>query len=164
MKADSSTLRLVLGALALGALGALAVRRGEDIRTAALLASLRRLRPAKLFDACPLVPAPDYARPESWAALPGRLDLADVVPPGLEQADDQFEAAADVFFVHPTTLLSPASWNGPVDDPVLNLATDQGSIKHQTSVYAPAIGRRRSTPFWTRRVTARRRWTWPTRT
>jgi hypothetical protein len=130
-----TTLRLVLGALALGAMGALVARRGEDIRTAVQLASARRLRPGKPFAAYPLPPVPDYSRPENWAALPDRQDLADAVPAGLEDEADQAAAPVDAFFVHPTTLFSPASWNAPGDDPVLSLATDQGTIKHQASVF-----------------------------
>ena len=47
---------------------------------------------------------PDYAVASSWAALPGRDDLADRVP--IENTPTlQSDAEVDVFYVHPTTLL-----------------------------------------------------------
>ena len=55
------------------------------------------------FDAA-LAPAPpDYADPESWAALPGRDSAASEVPPESGARDEQATAAADVFYLHPTT-------------------------------------------------------------
>lgn len=55
-------------------------------------------------------PAPDYAGPEAWAALPGRLDSADLVPPGLETARAR-PPAVDVLFIHPTTAADDDRWN-----------------------------------------------------
>jgi hypothetical protein len=46
--------------------------------------------------------APDYDRPASWALPPGYSTNA--------------AAAADVFFVHPTTFDGGRDWNGPIDD------------------------------------------------
>jgi hypothetical protein len=78
-------------------------------------------------------PAPDYADPASWAALPGRADSADVTPAGL--TDNQTGAPADVFFLHPTTYLSADAWNAAVDDPKAAPRLDQLVIKHQASVF-----------------------------
>jgi hypothetical protein len=50
-------------------------------------------------------PAPDYARPEAWALLPGAGQKA------------QDGRAVDVFFIHPTTYNGGRHWNGPVDEP-----------------------------------------------
>ena len=51
-------------------------------------------------------PAPDYARPESWALLPAAA------------GDPQRGApSADIFFVHPTTFEGGRDWNAAVDDP-----------------------------------------------
>ncbi|MBA3810260.1 MAG: DUF3089 domain-containing protein [Caulobacteraceae bacterium] len=47
-------------------------------------------------------PPPAYAKPSSWALLPG--------PPMAG------EPPADVFFVHPTTFDGGRDWNGPIDD------------------------------------------------
>ncbi len=71
------------------------------------------LTPGHDFDAGRLPAAPNYADPASWSALPEVEDGADRVPTGL--ADNQANAAADVFFVHPTTYLSGDEWNAPLD-------------------------------------------------
>ncbi len=57
--------------------------------------------PAVPFQTWTPPPAPDYARPASWALLPR---------PGTETS------VVDVFFVHPTTF-EGRNWNGPIDDP-----------------------------------------------
>lgn len=59
------------------------------------------------------VPAPDYARHESWAALPDMRDAADLTPPG--ETDRQAVALADVFYIHPTTYFGRQPWNAPAD-------------------------------------------------
>jgi len=48
-------------------------------------------------------PAPDYAKPEAWALLPQRGGAG--------------RAAADVFFVHPTSYDGGRDWNAPFDQP-----------------------------------------------
>ena len=86
---------------------------------------------------------PDYAIAASWAALPGRDDLADRVP--IENtATLQSDAEVDVFYVHPTTLLGGAGWNQSLDDENTNRRTDYTTILGQASafnaccrVYAP---------------------------
>lgn len=94
------------------------------------------------FDPALTPPAPDFADPASWAALPELDDGADVALPGLP-AIDQATAPADVFYLHPTTWMGP-SWNGPTDDPVVIEATHRGATLIQASafnaccaVYAP---------------------------
>jgi hypothetical protein len=62
-------------------------------------------------------PAPDYANPDAWAALPGRPSAADVVPPDSVAADLQAGARADLFFVHPTTYMTAPSKNARYDEP-----------------------------------------------
>ena len=83
-------------------------------------------------------PAPDYSNPRYWAALPDFKDKADSLPdPTL--SDNQRDASADVFFLHPTTYTGNKKghnlWNGPLDDPVLNQKTDNGSILYQASIF-----------------------------
>ncbi|CAN5200253.1 DUF3089 domain-containing protein [soil metagenome] len=73
-------------------------------------------RPSEPFDAARTPPAPDYGRPETWQALPGRDGLERSTPPGLT-AVSEAEAPADVFFIHPTTYLDNSVWNGPWDAP-----------------------------------------------
>jgi Protein of unknown function (DUF3089) len=62
-------------------------------------------------------PAPDYANPDAWAALPGRPSAADVVPPDSNAADLQEGPRADLFFVHPTTYMTAPSKNARYDEP-----------------------------------------------
>ena len=81
-------------------------------------------------------PAPDYGKPENWAALPDRADNADRTPQGL--TDNQASARADVFFLHPTTYTGDRGhklWNGPVDNAKLNQKTDDGTILYQASIF-----------------------------
>jgi hypothetical protein len=82
--------------------------------------------------------APDYAQASSWAALPNRADPADRVPsPTL--ADEQANAPADVFFVHPTTYTDqptgPQPWNADITDAKLNQKTDESTILNQASLF-----------------------------
>ena len=72
------------------------------------------LRPKEDYDAERLAPEPDYAKAESWAALPTKKDAADMVPPGSEDA--QASAPADVFFVHPTVWFDRRTWNDTLDN------------------------------------------------
>jgi hypothetical protein len=67
-------------------------------------------------DGSPL-PAPDYARPESWLALPGQPSAAGFTPKGGGFTDLQAQARADVFYIHPTTGMRKDMLNVPVDDP-----------------------------------------------
>ena len=84
--------------------------------------------------------APNYANPDHWAALPTKADAADRIPLNCIEKDNQAEAKADVFFVHPTIYTyKPAEgafpWNGDVNDAVLNQKTDESTILNQASVF-----------------------------
>ncbi len=81
-------------------------------------------------------PAPDYSSPDSWAALPDRLDAADVTPRGAE--DRQAIAPADVFFVHPTTYLLGRAWNADLADADVNERTDVTAIRNQAGIFNSA--------------------------
>jgi hypothetical protein len=94
------------------------------------------------FDPSAVPPAPDYAQPTSWAALPTLEDDADVSLPELP-ALARGAAGADVFFVHPTTFVAK-QWNAPIDDPAIVEATARGATLIEASafnaccaVYAP---------------------------
>lgn len=82
--------------------------------------------------------APDYRNVAHWAALPDKLDSADKLPAGVKD-ENQSQAKADVFFIHPTTYTyqppSAYPWNGDVNDAVLNVRTDQTAILNQASVF-----------------------------
>lgn len=89
------------------------------------------------FDQSPVPPDPDYARRESWASLPDMNDPADKSPRGLKNG--QATAAADVFFIHPTSFIEKPEdsflWNAPVSSRKVNKATDDGSIRFQASLF-----------------------------
>jgi hypothetical protein len=84
-------------------------------------------------------PAPDYSRPEAWAALPSKADPADRVPEGSDLRNLQAEARADVFFIHPTSYLrhtgKSEGWNADWTDESINAKTDAGSILNQASAF-----------------------------
>ena len=58
------------------------------------------------FDPALAVPAPDYADELNWAALPSKIDEADVLPIGVMPEFEQGSAPVDVLFLHPTGYLS----------------------------------------------------------
>lgn len=88
-------------------------------------------------------PAPDYSRPEHWAALPNCHDWADSIPRRSPASvrDGQATATADVFFVHPTTYTyqprpgSTSDWNAAVDDAYLNQRTDASTVLNQATIF-----------------------------
>ncbi len=82
--------------------------------------------------------APDYAKPEAWAALPGRKDAADMVPPGARTGDRQATAGVDVFYIYPTTDTSNAYWNSAADDPKVNAWTDMSVVSRQGAAFNAA--------------------------
>ena len=85
------------------------------------------------FSADLVPPPPDYGQATSWAARPDTVDGADLALPELP-AIDPATAPAAVFYLHPTTWLGQR-WNGPIDDPAVNLATDEGGTKIQASAF-----------------------------
>ncbi|WP_082921567.1 DUF3089 domain-containing protein [Lewinella sp. 4G2] len=89
----------------------------------------------------PVPPPPEYASPANWAALPTTEDYADLTP-GDQLQDQQANARADVFFLHPThyrnTTESSTDWNANVYDLEINEAVDDGSIKNQASIFNAA--------------------------
>lgn len=93
-------------------------------------------------------PAPDYSQVNVWAALPSMVDKADKTPLKSNLTDNQENAKADVFFLHPTTFTyepkNQFQWNADVNDTELNEKTDNSTILNQASafngsgkVYAP---------------------------
>lgn len=112
------------------------------LRTLALFAGLATLSSCTVKPNVPFTEqarptAPDYSQPSAWAALPDMRDSADWTP-APELADRQAEAEVDVFFIHPTIYvgrIGERNWNGPVDDPELNLRIEMSTIKYQASVF-----------------------------
>jgi hypothetical protein len=104
--------------------------------TILLLGSCTRKVPTGLYKASVLPTAPDYSKEENWAALPTKSDMADKVPAG--EKDEQDNAQVDVFFVHPTSYTGKASefaWNADVADAKINKKTDDGAIQFQASIF-----------------------------
>lgn len=106
------------------------------------------------FDARAAPPAPDYADPAAWSALPDRDDAGDLAPTG-HPAIDQEAAPADVFYVHPSSYVG-ANWNGAFDDPEVARATDHGATGIQATafnaccaVWAPRVRQANLTVFLT---------------
>ena len=110
------------------------------------------MTPSVTFDGEAPPPAPDYASPGSWSALPERSDSADRAPTGAA-AVDQRHAGVDVFYVHPTSYVG-SRWNASTDDTTLNEATDRVATGIQASafngccaVYAPRYRQANGTAF-----------------
>jgi len=80
---------------------------------------------------CAPPPAPDYSRPESWAAYPGKTRAALVAVSGATAPTEV--PSVDVFFVHPTTDLSIGVDNAAFDAPGPAGRVDL-VLRNQTSV------------------------------
>ena len=98
-------------------------------------------KPHHGWDLAYKAPQPDYAKAESWAALPAHASPANFVPEGSGAARN---AQVDVFFIHPTGYMKGYDWNSPLD---ANSATEENTkwmMANQASafngccnVYAP---------------------------
>jgi hypothetical protein len=92
------------------------------------------MRPAGHFAAQTPPPAPNYDQPAAWAARPETTDPADLAPPGFR--DEQASAAADVFFIHPTTYFRGRGWNAAYDEGgATRSILDIGVLRNQASAF-----------------------------
>ena len=96
-----------------------------------------------VFDAKQQPAAPDYTKPEYWAALPFRKDAADEIPKTETWLSDSLKDV-DVFYVHPTIYAKGQTWNADLADQKLNDKVDRLPVRFQASpfnrtarVYAP---------------------------
>lgn len=80
--------------------------------------------------------APDYSRPEDWAAHPKKKDPSDSIP-AFFKANYLKDSSVDVFFIHPTTFTYPnaGEWNASLDNETLNKKTNETTILLQASVF-----------------------------
>ncbi|HNB99227.1 MAG TPA: DUF3089 domain-containing protein, partial [Leptospiraceae bacterium] len=92
------------------------------------------VKPEKTIEKNDTLILPDYSNLSFWAAHPEKKDNADLVPDS-SLSDRQEFASADVFYIHPTTLIQAKYWNGDLTDSVLNDRTDEGTIKPQASIF-----------------------------
>ena len=80
---------------------------------------------------------PDYSKLEYWAAHPNKKDPSDSIPKPLRKLSQ--DKVADVFFLHPTTLLNDnidgKIMNAEIDDAEVNYKTDYTTILYQASVF-----------------------------
>ena len=107
--------------------------------------TLRAMQPSIEFADDTQHTPPDYTQAGSWAALPTQADNADLVPelanvPTIandqtSRADQQANAAADVFFIHPTTYYRREHWNQPLNHTQANSFTDTQVLPGQASVF-----------------------------
>ncbi len=100
------------------------------------------LQPPFAFDSSQASAAPDYRLPSAWGAYPNQKSFANERPPGEEGASPSRRAAVDVFYIHPTTLLSNEHWTSDPkrDDSTLNfgsLRTQAGVFNKCCQIYAP---------------------------
>ena len=93
-----------------------------------------KVTPKEPFSDNKVPAAPDYANVISWAALPSATDGADLVIPGSTE-DKQAGALADVFYIHPTNLVTSANWNAPLDDAGAKDLVDKHYLEAQASVF-----------------------------
>ncbi|EPG66350.1 PF11288 family protein [Leptospira wolffii serovar Khorat str. Khorat-H2] len=91
------------------------------------------IRPAGDFQEETLPTAPDYSKPEYWAALPNSKDEPDEIPNLPEFQDEQSRAKADVFFVHPTTFIKAETWNADAKNSLIVYGLSP--LKMQASVF-----------------------------
>jgi DUF3089 family protein len=72
-------------------------------------------------------PAPDYAAAAAWAARPGA-----------EEVGGSAAQSTNVFFLHPTTYLSPESWNAAYDAVARGVGGGgvEATLRNQASAFA----------------------------
>jgi hypothetical protein len=109
----------------------------------AMQAFLAYNKPEGKFDPAVTADSPDYSDASNWAALPGKQDLADLVPEGVESWA-QGAHPIDTFFIHPTGYLKSSHWTSPMDPGSATEENTQWMMANQASafngccdVYAP---------------------------
>jgi hypothetical protein len=117
--------------VALIGLGAAAAIGGTDF-------FMWAITPSGPFDPDTAPPEPDYSQSAHWGAHPDREDLADSVPRGVEARDRQQQAAADLFYIHPTAYFSRSAWNAAADHWLVRLVVDYGMLAGQASAFNEA--------------------------
>jgi hypothetical protein len=91
--------------------------------------------PSKPFSAMTPPPAPDYKDKQAWLVWPGVPSQADVVPEGIA-GGRVANPDVDVFFIHPTTYLSNATWNATYDEGgATGTQLTDGVLRFQVSVF-----------------------------
>jgi hypothetical protein len=103
-----------------------------------LFESCSTVKPSGHFNPEQIPEAPNYSNLSNWAAHPQKEDPADRIPCATIK-NEQSTAAADVFFIHPTTYTGADKhqnkWNAALDDEKINNKTDNTSILFQASIF-----------------------------
>jgi hypothetical protein len=85
------------------------------------------------WDLSKKAPAPDYADPANWAALPAKPGLTASVPQGVRAATK--DSGVDVFFVHPTGEMDGSDWNSPMNPDSETEENTHWMMANQASVF-----------------------------
>jgi hypothetical protein len=96
---------------------------------------LGAIRPRHRFGAREPPPSPDYGSPSAWAVRPDRPNHSRLTPPGVTPGERQDDAAADLFFIHPTMYFGRESWNASLDDPRVNELIDEMVIPLEATIF-----------------------------
>lgn len=94
----------------------------------------------KDFKEVPTPTPPNYALEENWFALPGRNDVADLLPGSKNDTYiNEDTLKADVFFVYPTLFTGKANdeylWNANIKDAKLNKRIENTTLKYQATAF-----------------------------
>jgi hypothetical protein len=119
----------------LGAFIALIVVVGAGLYFTGMLQTvvIALYKPHHGWDPVLKAPAPDYAKAESWAALPSKESPAKLVPKGV--APSPANPPVDVFFIHPTGYMHGADWNSPLDPNSRTEENTKWMMANQASVF-----------------------------
>jgi len=91
--------------------------------------------PSTPFAATTPPTAPDYDDRRTWLVWPGVPSNADLIPAGIDGKPAR-NPDVDVFFIHPTTYLSSATWNAQFDEGgATGTQLTDGVLRYQTSVF-----------------------------
>ena len=108
----------------------------EKLRvTLGWIAFARNAKPRVTFDEVAPPAPPDYADLRHWAAHPQAKSKVSFTPLGSGLEDGQAEAAADVFFIHPTSYFGRRVWNAPLGHVRANEMVNEVIIPAQASVF-----------------------------
>ena len=124
---------LIISAVILAILGLGVFAFRSNLKLSLLLFFVRmKITPKVVFAKAEPPKAPDYADENAWYPVPNRSGPANRNS-FLDAAQDP--KAVDVFFVHPTTYLSPKSWNAPINDPKSSHLVEQLVLPPQAGVF-----------------------------
>lgn len=96
---------------------------------------IKTVKPKHAFKKLPVPEQPDYANIDHWAVHPENPGKSYLTPQHSDCQNQQASAAADVFFLHPTTFFGQHSWNAPVDHVSANEIVDEVIIPSQATVF-----------------------------